>query len=289
MNSESKKLKVVVLTHGGYESLLRDLLKIDLVHVAGVFVETEISPRKYGLREQLERSIRYDGYIATVKKLVRLVSRRSNKKVKQEQDISVGLSELEKLTVQSGIPLHYLKNYHSEESIDLMKRSNADLGIIWGTNILKESVFKIPRLGSINIHQGLAPYYRGGPPVFWELYNGEPEVGITVHFVEAKVDTGAIITQEKVPLKYDYDYGLDYESFITDFRKGISTNCVKLMTEATRMIADGTVQTRQQDISLGKRYRLPVKQEKDELRRMLLKRAYALGPDTYKLMKLKRK
>ncbi len=289
MNSESKKLKVVVLTHGGCESLLQDLLKIELVHVAGVFVETEISPRKYGLREQLERSIRYDGYTATVKKVARLVSGRRNKRAKREQEISVDRSDLETLTAQSGIPLHYLANYHSEESIDLMKRSNADLGIIWGTNILKESVFKIPRLGSINIHQGLAPYYRGGPPVFWELYNGETEVGITVHFVEAKVDTGAIITQEKVPLNYDYDYGLDYESFIADFRKGISTNCVKLMTEATRMIADGTVQTRQQDISLGKRYRLPVKQEKDELRRVLLKRASAAGHDTYKLMKLKRK
>ncbi|MBK6797799.1 MAG: hypothetical protein IPG76_13760 [Acidobacteria bacterium] len=289
MNSESKKLKVVVLTHGGCESLLQGLLKIDLVHVVGVFVETEISPRKYGLREQLERSIRYDGYTSTVKKLARLVSGRRNKRAKREQEISVDRSELETLTVQSGIPLHYLANYHSEESIDLIKRSNADLGIIWGTNILKESVFKIPRLGSINIHQGLAPYYRGGPPVFWELYNGETEVGITVHFVEAKVDTGAIITQEKVPLNYDYNYGLDYESFIADFRKRISTNCVKLMTEATRMIADGTVQTRQQDISLGKRYRLPVKQEKDELRRVLLKRASAAGHDTYKLIKMKRK
>jgi methionyl-tRNA formyltransferase len=140
---------------------------------------------------------------------------------------------------------------------------------VLGTNILKEPVFKIPRLGSINVHQGLAPFYRGGPPVFWELFNGESEVGLTVHFVEAKVDTGEIILQETVPLYYDYSYGLDFESYIADYRKQLIDRCARLVADAVRMIADGTATTRPQDVSLGKRYRLPIKREKDELRRRL--------------------
>ena len=62
--------------------------------------------------------------------------------------------------------VYFLPNYQAEEAMGLMRAAEADLGIVWGTNILKECVFRIPRLGSINIHQGLTPYYRGGPPVF---------------------------------------------------------------------------------------------------------------------------
>ncbi len=77
-----------------------------------------------------------------------------------------------------------------------MKSADADLGILYGTNIIKETVFSVPKLGSINIHQGLAPLYRGGPTVFWELFNDEKEVGITVHFVAAKVDTCDITARD---------------------------------------------------------------------------------------------
>ncbi|HKG22414.1 MAG TPA: formyltransferase family protein, partial [Blastocatellia bacterium] len=143
---------------------------------------------------------------------------------------------------------------------------------VLGTNILKEPVFSIPRLGSINLHQGLAPFYRGGPPVFWELFNGESEVGLTVHFVAPKVDTGQIVLQETVPLSYDYSYGLDFEAFIDDYRRQLADRSASLVAEAVRQIAEQTYVTRPQDTSLGKRYRLPVKKEKDELRRRLASR-----------------
>lgn len=68
MSSDNRKLRVIVLTHGDSESLLRNLLKLDNVEVAGVFIETEAHRRVYGLREKLRRSIRYEGYVATAMK-----------------------------------------------------------------------------------------------------------------------------------------------------------------------------------------------------------------------------
>lgn len=288
MSTENQKLQIIILTHGGCIPLLKSLAMIDSITVAGVYVETETAPRKLTLKERLQRSIRYDGYAVTITKLFRQFMRRPASP--EAGDDHPGFrQELEETTKRLGIPLHYLPNYHTQDSIALMQQARADLGIVWGTNILKESVFKIPRLGSINIHQGLAPFYRGGPPVFWELFNDEPETGITVHFVEAKVDTGEIITQETVPLKYDYEYGLDFESFIEDFRREIAENCVRLMTEAVRLIADGAVKTRPQDISLGKRYRLPIKKEKDELKRRLIERARSAGRSPESIKQKKRR
>jgi len=277
MSSNNKKLRVIVLTHGDAESLLRNLLKIDSVEVAGVFIETEVNRRVYGLREKLRRSIRYEGYVATAMKGLRLLARRDSSSADGGDQIIEKQRALGEFAGSLGMSAHFLSNYHTEESIALMRAAEADLGIVCGTNILKESVFKIPRLGSINIHQGLAPYYRGGPPVFWELYNGEREVGVTVHFVEPKVDTGEIILQETLPLVYDYSYGLNFEAFIAEYRVRLIEHCVRLMTNAVRMIADGTAQPRLQDISLGTRYRLPIKSEKDELRRRLRKRRRERG------------
>jgi methionyl-tRNA formyltransferase len=272
MSSNNKKLRVIVLTHGEAERLLENLLKLDGVEIASMFIETEVNRRVYGFREKLRRSIRYEGYLATAMKGLRWVVGRKDSSADSAIQMLAKQHALSKYAWRMGVPTHFLSNYHTEESIALMRAAEADLGIIWGTNILKESVFKIPRLGSINIHQGLAPYYRGGPPVFWELYNGEREVGVTVHYVEPKVDTGDILVQETLPLVYDYSYGLDFERFIADYRAQMMDHCVRLMTEAVKIIASGEARPRPQDISLGARYRLPTKRQKDELRRRLRRR-----------------
>jgi folate-dependent phosphoribosylglycinamide formyltransferase PurN len=269
MGLDGMNLRVIVLTHGDAEILLENLLKIDGVEIAGVFIETEVNRRSYGLLEKIRRSIRYEGYFETLMKGLRIFAGRNLSAASETGQMREKQQELGRFTENLKLPTHFLSNYHDQESIALMRAANADLGIVWGTNILKESVFKIPRLGSLNIHQGLAPYYRGGPPVFWELHNGEREVGITVHFVEAKVDTGEILAQETIPLTYDYSYGLNFEAFISDYCSRMMSSCVRLMTGAVKMIVDGSAQPRPQDVSLGTRYRLPTKREKDELRRRL--------------------
>jgi folate-dependent phosphoribosylglycinamide formyltransferase PurN len=268
------KLRLLVLTHGGIEIALKRLLALDCAQVVGVFIETD-TVRRVGWREKVRRSIRYDGYAATALKFARMLLP-ANQPV-EEPTGEASRTALRQLAETHGVPVHFVSNYHSPEAIALMRSVRADLGVVLGTNILKESVFKIPRLGSINVHQGLAPYYRGGPAVFWELFNDEAEVGLTVHFVEAKVDTGDIVMQETVPLEYDFTYGLDFEAFIDDYRKRLVSRCAQLVADAVQGLAEGTAVLRPQDVSLGTRYRLPLKNEKDEMRRRLRARRKRLA------------
>jgi folate-dependent phosphoribosylglycinamide formyltransferase PurN len=265
------KMRVILLTHGQCEEALERLLALESVEVVGVFVETDIL-RRYAMREALKRSIKYEGYAATFKSYARKLLGLGNSYDSDVNAAAESGDRLRKIAEAQNVPIHFVANFHTDDAIALMREASPDLGVIYGTNIIKESVFKIPRLGSINLHQGLAPFYRGGPPVFWELFNGEQEVGITVHFVEAKVDTGEIVLQETVPLVYDYAHGLDYDSFIKEFSKGLRTRCAHLVTEAVRLISVGAARTQPQDINLGKRYRLPTKREKDEMRKRLRKR-----------------
>lgn len=253
--------RVILLTHGGADEVLIRLAALENVRIAAIFIENKPAPRR-SLKEKLGRSLKYDGFLATVGKFLR----KSSTKV-PAADVTA------EIAAENKIPVHRVADFHDAASVKLMSETKADLGIVYGTNIIKESVFSIPRLGSINLHQGLAPRYRGSAPVFWELYNDESEVGITVHRVAAKVDAGDIVLQRTVALCYDFEkYGIDFERFIADFRAGIKEKCAEMVAESVRQIASETAHFQPQDISAGARYKLPTKREKDRLRRLLKKR-----------------
>lgn len=267
-----EKLKIIVLTHGGANRLLELLAALETVQIVGVFLETKTEPPRR-LKEKLERSVRYDGYWTTAKKFGAKLFGSETNGAGESKAVRESQNELEKFVAGLKIPIHKVEDYHSSAAMDLIRESKADLGILYGTNIIKETVFSIPKLGSINIHQGLAPIYRGGPTVFWELFNDEKEIGITVHYVAAKVDTGDIILQKTLPLNYDFSrYKTDYESFLADFRQSLKEPSAQLIVQAVRLIADNREPRIKQDTSVGKRYRLPTKSEKNALLSVLKKR-----------------
>ncbi len=69
--------------------------------------------------------------------------------------------------------------------------------------IMPESLLKMPRLGSINIHYSLLPKYRGASPVESAILNGDRETGVTIQQMEFKMDSGPILATEKVPIAPD--------------------------------------------------------------------------------------
>lgn len=102
----------------------------------------------------------------------------------------------------SGTDLCVTSDVHAREAIDFVRALRADLGIVYGTRILKPLLFELPRLGSINIHKRKVPDYRGGGPIgLWELLDDQTEIGVTVHRVAAAVDTGEVIRAATIPIE----------------------------------------------------------------------------------------
>jgi methionyl-tRNA formyltransferase len=58
----------------------------------------------------------------------------------------------------------------------------------------------VPRLGWLNGHPSLLPRHRGPVPVAWAIRNGDEEIGITFHRMDADLDTGPILAQRPIPL-----------------------------------------------------------------------------------------
>ncbi len=77
---------------------------------------------------------------------------------------------------------------------------NLRLGLSLAGPILKPETFETPTLGTINLHKGKLPDYRGMPPAFWEILAGESQVGVSVHFVDKGLDTGPVVKASTVPI-----------------------------------------------------------------------------------------
>jgi methionyl-tRNA formyltransferase/peptidoglycan/xylan/chitin deacetylase (PgdA/CDA1 family) len=112
-----------------------------------------------------------------------------------------GLHDLSAFCAARDCSLRVTPDCHAPESLEFVRAHRPDLGLVYGTRILKPALFEIPRHGSVNIHQRKVPDYRGGGPIgLWEMLDGQSEIGVTVHRVAEQVDTGAVIKATTIPI-----------------------------------------------------------------------------------------
>ncbi|MEV6037769.1 methionyl-tRNA formyltransferase [Nonomuraea sp. NPDC052116] len=99
-----------------------------------------------------------------------------------------------------GVPV-VLRNRPDDELLLTLKEVEPDLIVAnnWRTWIPPE-IFTLPRHGILNVHDSLLPAYAGFSPLIWALINGEKEVGVTAHMMDAELDAGDIVVQRAVPV-----------------------------------------------------------------------------------------
>jgi methionyl-tRNA formyltransferase len=100
----------------------------------------------------------------------------------------------------SNLPLLQPSNLKDQDFIDTLKKLKADLFIVVAFRMLPEEVWKLPALGTINLHASLLPDYRGAAPINHAIINGETRTGVTTFFIDEKIDTGNILLREEVQI-----------------------------------------------------------------------------------------
>lgn len=120
-------------------------------------------------------------------------------------------SAVKEFALQHNIPLLQPENLKENTFIQTLQSWQPDIQIVVAFRILPESVWKIPKLGTFNLHTSYLPQYRGAAPIQWAIINGEKETGITTFLIDNQVDTGNILLQEKIPITDTMTAGELYE------------------------------------------------------------------------------
>jgi len=92
----------------------------------------------------------------------------------------------------------------TQKFVAALRALNADLYLVNSYSmILPADWLTLAPLGTINLHGALLPEYRGANALNWVLVNGESETGVTIHFMDAGIDTGDIILKERLAIASD--------------------------------------------------------------------------------------
>lgn len=106
--------------------------------------------------------------------------------------------------IESNIEVLKTKNINSTEVLNKLKLKKIDL--IISNNCpqrIKNNILNIPKLGSINVHLGLLPKYRGLFPILHAFIRDEDYIGVTIHFINLYFDDGEILSQKKIKIEQD--------------------------------------------------------------------------------------
>lgn len=143
------------------------------------------------------------------------------------------------LQQEPGIPVLQPANLKDPGFISELEAWKPDLQVVVAFRMLPELVWRIPSMGTFNLHASLLPQYRGAAPINHVLMNGETETGVTTFFIDEQIDTGKILLQQRTAIGADETAG-ELHDRLKELGAG-------LVLETVRQISSGQLEATSQD------------------------------------------
>lgn len=151
-------------------------------------------------------------------------------------------SAVKEYALENNLKLLQPTNLKDETFLAELKSLNANLQVVVAFRMLPEAVWKMPKLGTFNLHASLLPNYRGAAPINWAIINGETKTGVTTFFIDDKIDTGAMILNAAI--------GINSNESAGELHDRLMALGSEAVIETLALIEKGNVQTTiQQDNS----------------------------------------
>lgn len=113
------------------------------------------------------------------------------------------ISRLDAYCASKGIAFTAVPRINGPECRQAFEEFAPDIAISLGNGYIGSKVFTIPTHGMLNIHHEMLPQYQNAQSVIWQLYNGSRTSGYTIHRIDKRIDTGEIVKQEEVPIRFE--------------------------------------------------------------------------------------
>lgn len=185
-------MKVVVLTSTRRSAASRCLPVLQTSHridVVGVIFAESVLPNR---RRQWRRKIAKVAKVGILGALNGIRLRR--------WFVDPTADDIETVSSRCGIPFFKTEAFDTDETRQCLNDVKADLGCAVACAYIPESVFALPKHGTINVHGELLPAYQNAQSVVWPIYNNDTVTGLTIHQIDKGIDTGPILYQEQHPI-----------------------------------------------------------------------------------------
>ena len=133
-----------------------------------------------------------------------LVVTQPDKKIGRKQEIKY--SPVKEFALENNIEVFQPERIKKDYQVVLDKKPDLIITCAYGQIIPKE-ILEFPKYKCINIHASLLPKYRGGAPIHHSIINGDEYTGVTIMYMEDKMDSGDILYQEKIKIEENDNVG----------------------------------------------------------------------------------
>lgn len=123
-----------------------------------------------------------------------------------------------------------------------------DLSVVVAFRMLPEAVWRIPVLGTINLHASLLPQFRGAAPINHAIMQGHLKTGVTTFYIDDKIDTGNILKQAETAIGKEETAGALHDRLMD--------MGAKLVLATVEELLEGTLHPVPQDSLIGTDTRL---------------------------------
>jgi methionyl-tRNA formyltransferase len=144
-------------------------------------------------------------------------------------------SPVKKLAEAHQIPVLQPNKLKDPDFLNALESLQADVFVVVAFRMLPEAVWKMPKLGTFNLHGSLLPQLRGAAPIQWALIYGLPSTGVSTFFIDDKIDTGAVILQKEIPI-------LKEDNLSTLYQKLMELGCI-VVDDTLHLLQSGNVTT----------------------------------------------
>jgi len=111
----------------------------------------------------------------------------------------VVFSPVKRLALERGIPVIQPTTFKSSEVVDRLASFQPELIVVTAFGfVLPRKVLSLPKFACLNVHPSLLPRHRGPSPIANAILCGDEFTGVTIMLMDAGLDTGSILAQEKV-------------------------------------------------------------------------------------------
>lgn len=156
----------------------------------------------------------------------------------------IQFSDVKKTALEHQLPLLQPEKLKDPEFLHALESYHADLFVVVAFRMLPEVVWKMPPLGTFNLHASLLPQYRGAAPINHAIINGETETGLTTFFLNEEIDKGKVIMRESVAIRPEETAGELHDELM------ILGN--KLVVETIKKIENNDIQpVTQEELAAG--------------------------------------